>query len=340
MACAMRSTQGRAEVGHDTLLAVRNLNVEFATPRGRVHAVREVSLEVRRGECLAVVGESGSGKSQLFLGSFGLLAARGRAQGSVTFDGRELLGEDPAARREVLGTRLGLVFQDPMNSLTPHLTIGRQLAEVSLERRLLGANEAQQRSLKMLRAVRMPEPEARLRQYPHELSGGQRQRAAIAMALMTRPDLIIADEPTTALDVTVQAQVIEVLREARGRGLALVLITHDLGVVAEIADRIAVMYAGRIVEVAPVREFFAAPAHPYAAALLASVPRLDTPLGERLAGIEGQPPEPGEERPGCAFAPRCASVREACRRARPQLRDAGNRSVACHAPHAGAGFAP
>jgi len=157
---------------------------------------------------------------------------------------------------------------------------------------------------------------------------------------MTRPDLIIADEPTTALDVTVQAQVIEVLREARGRGLALVLITHDLGVVAEIADRIAVMYAGRIVEVARVREFFAAPAHPYAAALLASVPRLDTPLGERLAGIEGQPPEPGEELPGCAFAPRCASALETCGQARPQLRATGSRSVACHAPLAAAGFAP
>jgi len=336
----MRSTRGRAEVSHDTLLAVRNLSVEFATPRGVVRAVRDVSLEVRRGECLAVVGESGSGKSQLFLGSLGLLASRGRAHGSVTFDGRELLGPDPTALREALGTRLGVVFQDPMNSLTPHLTIGRQLAEVALDRGLLGAQEARTRCLEVLRAVRMPEPEARVRQYPHELSGGQRQRAAIAMALMTRPELIVADEPTTALDVTVQAQVIDVLREARGRGLALVLITHDLGVVAEIADRVAVMYAGRIVEQAPVREFFAAPAHPYAAALLASVPRLDTPPGERLAGIEGQPPEPGEERPGCAFAPRCAAALETCRQTRPQLRATGSRSVACHAPLAGAGFAP
>jgi oligopeptide/dipeptide ABC transporter ATP-binding protein len=184
----------------------------------------------------------------------------------------------------------------------------------------------------MLRAVRMPDPEERLRQYPHELSGGQRQRAAIAMALMTQPELLVADEPTTALDVTVQAQVIEVLREARDRGLALVLITHDLGVVAQIADRVAVMYAGRIVELAPVGQLFSAPAHPYAAALLASVPRLDAPLGERLDGIEGQPPRGGEELPGCAFADRCRSRVSACRERRPQLQEAGRGSVACHAP--------
>ena len=314
------------------LLEIRDLAVEFATPRGTVRAVRDVSLEVRRGECLAIVGESGSGKSQLFLGSFGLLAARGTARGAVLFDGADLLGTDPGPLRAARGTRLGLVFQDPMNALTPHLAIGRQLAEVVLDRGLLDGTAARERSLEVLRAVRMPEPEARLRQYPHELSGGQRQRAAIAMALMTRPDLLVADEPTTALDVTVQAQVIEVLREARDAGLALVLITHDLGVVAGIADRVAVMYAGRIVESAPVRELFAAAAHPYTAALLASVPRLDTPLTERLAGIDGQPPRPGEELPGCAFAPRCPLARELCRTSPPKLRSSGGRSIACHAP--------
>ena len=325
--------------GH-ALLEVRDLSVEFATPRGVVRAVRDVTLDVRRGECLAVVGESGSGKSQLFLACLGLLAARGRVRGSASFDGRPLLGTSDRGLREVLGTRLAMVFQDPMNSLTPHLTVGRQLAEVALDRGLLGEAAARARSLEVLRAVRMPEPEQRLRQYPHELSGGQRQRAAVAMALMTQPELLVADEPTTALDVTVQAQVIEVLREARDRGLALVLITHDLGVVAQIADRVAVMYAGRIVELAPVQRLFAAPAHPYTAALLASVPRLDAPLGARLEGIEGQPPRPGEDPPGCAFAPRCRSALARCREDRPQLRARGDGSVACHAPLAAAERAP
>jgi len=322
------------------LLEIRDLSVEFATPRGPIAAVREVSLEVRRGECLAIVGESGSGKSQLFLGSFGLLAAGGRAEGAVRFDGRDLLGPDTSPLRELRGTRVAMVFQDPMNALTPHLTIGQQLCEVVLDRGLLDAAEARARCLEALRSVRMPDPEARLRQYPHELSGGQRQRAAIAMALMTRPDLIVADEPTTALDVTVQAQVLDVLREARDLGLALVLITHDLGVVAGIADRVAVMYAGRIVESAPVRELFAAPAHPYTAALLASVPRLDAPLTGRLEAIEGQPPQPGEERHGCSFAPRCPSAVAQCRELRPALQVAGERSVACHAPRAHAGARP
>jgi oligopeptide transport system ATP-binding protein len=322
------------------LLEIRDLSVEFATPRGSVAAVRDVSLDVRRGECLAIVGESGSGKSQLFLGSFGLLAASGRVRGAVRFDGREVPGPGEAPLRDLLGTRVAMVFQDPMNALTPHLTIGRQLSEVVLERGLLDAAEARARCLEALRSVRMPDPEARLRQYPHELSGGQRQRAAIAMALMTRPDLIVADEPTTALDVTVQAQVLDVLREARDRGLALVLITHDLGVVAGIADRVAVMYAGRIVECAPVRELFAAPAHPYTAALLASVPRLDTPLTGRLEGIEGQPPQPGEEPQGCSFAPRCPSVVAQCRAARPALQAVGERSVACHVPLARSGALP
>jgi len=314
------------------LLEIQGLDVDFATPRGRLRAVRDVSLDVHRGECLAVVGESGSGKTQLFLGSLGLLSASGAATGQVRFDGQDLLGPDPAPLHDVRGTRVAVVFQDPMNALTPHLTIGRQLREVVLERGLLDAEAARARSLEVLRAVRMPEPEARLRQYPHELSGGQRQRAAIAMALMTRPDLIVADEPTTALDVTVQAQVLEVLREARDGGLALVLITHDLGVVAGIADRVAVMYAGRIVECAPVRDVFARPAHPYTAALLASVPRLDTPLAGRLDGIEGQPPRPGEELAGCAFAPRCPTAAQKCRTVRPELEAVGVRSVACHVP--------
>jgi oligopeptide/dipeptide ABC transporter ATP-binding protein len=314
------------------LLEIRDLCVDFAAPAGTVRAVRGVSLELRPGECLAVVGESGSGKSQLFLGGLGLLADGGAARGSLRFAGVELMGDDPGPRRSVLGTRLAFVFQDPMNALTPHLTIGRQLSEVVLERGLLDAAAARARSVEMLQAVRMPDPERRLRQYPHELSGGQRQRAAIAMALMTEPELLVADEPTTALDVTVQAQVLDVLRAARRRGLALVLITHDLGVVAGIADRVAVMYAGRLVEVAPVQALFASPAHPYTAALLASVPRLDTPVTGRLSGIEGQPPSPAEDAPGCSFAPRCPAVGEPCRRQRPTLRPLAAGLVACHAP--------
>jgi oligopeptide transport system ATP-binding protein len=322
------------------LLAIRNLSVQFDTTRGRVMAVRDVSVEVLPGECLAIVGESGSGKSQLFLACLGLLAARGSATGSAVFDGRELIGAEATTLDAVRGTRLAMVFQDPMNSLTPHLTLARQLEEVVLDRGLLGPQEARARSVETLRAVRMPEPESRLRQYPHELSGGQRQRAAIAMALMTRPELLVADEPTTALDVTVQAQVLDVLREARSRGLALVLITHDLGVVAGIADRVAVMYAGRIVESAPVHELFAAPAHPYTAALLESVPRLDTPATGRLAGIGGQPPRPGEEVAGCAFAPRCPHVLERCAAMPPVLETHGSRSVACHWPGAAQGLRP
>jgi len=320
------------------LLDVRDLEVEFATPRGVVRAVRGVSLQVAPGECLAVVGESGSGKSQLFLGCFGLLAARGAARGSVRFAGQELLGVQAAPDRSVLGTRVAFVFQDPMNALTPHLTLGQQLAEVVVDRGLLDEKRARARSLDVLQAVRMPEPEQRLRQYPHQLSGGQRQRAAIAMALMTRPDLLVADEPTTALDVTVQAQVLSVLREAREAGLAMVLITHDLGVVAGIADRVVVMYAGRVVESAPVRELFAAPAHPYTAGLLASVPRLDVPRASRLPAIEGQPPRPQEEMSGCDFAPRCARAVDACR-IRPELLTHGERAVACHAPLAALGQA-
>jgi peptide/nickel transport system ATP-binding protein len=268
-----------------------------------------------------------------------LLAARGAAQGSARFDGRELIGANATTLDAVRGTHLGMVFQDPMNALTPHLTVGRQLEEVVLDRGLLGPDEARARSLEVLRAVHLPEPEARLRQYPHELSGGQRQRVAIAMALMTRPDLLIADEPTTALDVTVQAQVLDVLREARSRGLSLVLITHDLGVVAGIADRVAVMYAGRIVESAPVHELFSAPAHPYTAALLASVPRLDTPATQRLSGIGGQPPRPGEAEAGCAFAPRCPRAVDPCRSVPPVLHSSRGRSVACHVPGAAEGLA-
>jgi len=225
-----------------------------------------------------------------------------------------------------------MVFQDPMSTLTPHLRIGRQLTELLTDRGLLGAAEARQRAIAALGSVGIPDPESRLDQYPHELSGGQRQRVAIAMALIAGPQLLIADEPTTALDVTVQAQVLGVLHGARKEGLSIVMITHDLGVVAGIADRVAVMYAGRVVETADAAALFEAPAHPYTAALLASVPRLTGTQPERLVNIEGQPPKPYETTAGCLFAPRCPSARDLCRATEPALHAGGNRSVACHAP--------
>jgi oligopeptide transport system ATP-binding protein len=314
------------------LLDIRDLGVEFDTADGTVQAVSGVSLEMKAGECVAIVGESGSGKSQLFLACLGLLAANGRAVGSARLKGEELVGRTEQELTALRGTRVAMVFQDPMNTLTPHLRIGRQLTELLTDRGLLGAPEARQRAVAALRSVGIPDPESRLDQYPHELSGGQRQRVAIAMALMGGPELLIADEPTTALDVTVQAQVLGVLHSARETGLAIVMITHDLGVVAGIADRVAVMYAGRIVEAAAAATLFEAPAHPYTAALLASVPRLTGAQPERLASIDGQPPRPYEAVPGCRYAPRCPSARELCGVTEPVLQPVGERSVACHAP--------
>jgi oligopeptide/dipeptide ABC transporter ATP-binding protein len=319
-------------VSTEPLLAIHDLGVDFDTAEGPVRAVTDVSLDVMPGECLAVVGESGSGKSQLFLACLGLLAANGRASGSARLQGEELVGRTERELTAVRGARVAMVFQDPMNTLTPHLTIGRQLTEVLTDRGLMDDASARQKAVVALRSVGIPEPEARLTQYPHELSGGQRQRVAIAMALMGDPVLLVADEPTTALDVTVQAQVLRVLGKARQQGLAIVMITHDLGVVAGVADRVAVMYAGRVVENAPVEALFEGPAHPYTAALLGSVPRLTGPATGRLAGIEGQPPRPHDQPSGCRFAPRCPSAREICHSLEPTLAGAGLRRVACHAP--------
>ena len=315
------------------LLELRDLGVAFATPQGTVRAVAGVSLSVAAGECLAIVGESGSGKTQLFLACLGLLAENGSAAGSARYLGTELIGATETELNQVRGVGMSLVAQDPMNSLTPHLRIERLLTEGVLDRGLMSLTEARQRALEALRTAGISEPEARLRQYPHELSGGMRQRVAIAVALMTAPKLLVADEPTTALDVTVQARVLDVLRSLRETGLAIILITHDLGVVAGIADRVAVMYAGELVEIAAAADLFAAPAHPYTAGLLASVPRLSDPAALRLAAIDGQPPRPGEIIAGCPFAPRCASASEVCGEVAPRLRPiAGGREVACHAP--------
>jgi oligopeptide transport system ATP-binding protein len=329
-----------ARSGEAPLLQVGNLEVDFATGDGRrVRAVDGVSLSVAAGECLAVVGESGSGKTQVLNACLGLLAANGRARGSVLFRGAELLGAPESRLQSVRGLGIGLISQDPMSALTPHLRIGTLLTEALLDRGLATAAEARQRALEALREVGLADPEARLRQYPHELSGGMRQRVALAVALMCRPPLLFADEPTTALDVSVQARILELLAAVRERGVGVLLITHDLGVVAGLADRVAVMYAGRVVEVAPVERLFARPAHPYTAALLAAVPRLLGGDGHRrLASIPGQPPRPGEQGPGCAYAPRCTYADDACRKACPPLAAArgddlrGGAGVACHRP--------
>ena len=328
----MRWTRGSGEVMREPLLALDELSVDFDTEQGAVHAVRSVTLDVRAGECLAVVGESGSGKSQMFLSSLGLLAANGRARGSARLQGEELIGSTERRLATLRGARVGFVSQDPMNALTPHLRIGEQLTEFVLDRGQAKGAEARRRAIDLLGAVGIADPEGCCRQYPHELSGGQRQRVAIAMALMPGPALLVADEPTTALDVTVQAQVLDVLRGLRGQGLTIVLVSHDLGVVAGLADRVAVMYAGAIVELAPAEELFSAPRHPYTAALLRSVPRLSDGSGAALAHIEGQPPRPHERLQGCPFEPRCGYARDLCRESEPRLEWSVDRASACHAP--------
>jgi oligopeptide transport system ATP-binding protein len=297
-----------------------------------VQAVAGVSLEVRPGECVAVVGESGSGKTQLLLACLGLLAANGRPRGSVRFDGQELLGAPEHALNRVRGTGIALLSQDPMGALTPHLRIETQLVEGLRDRGLASRDEARARALQALHDVGIADPAARLRQYPHELSGGMRQRVALAVALMCQPRLLFADEPTTALDVSVQARILELLARARDRGLGILIITHDLGVVAGLADRVAVMYAGRLVESAGTVRLFSAPAHPYTAALLAAVPRLHGQPTGRLPAIAGYPPRPGEAGAGCAFAPRCPRAMDECRQARPALQvdPATGAAVACH----------
>ncbi|MBS1199496.1 MAG: ATP-binding cassette protein [Proteobacteria bacterium] len=319
------------------LFEVRDLAVSFATPAGEVDAVAGIDLEVAEGECLALVGESGSGKSQALLACLGLLAANGRARGEVRFDGRSVLGLPERELGRLRGAGIGYVFQDAPGSLTPHLRIGDQLSEALRCHHDVDDATARAEARRMLERVQVPDAAARLRQYPHELSGGTRQRAAIAAALMPRPRLLIADEPTTALDVTVQAQVIALFRELRRElGMALVVVTHDLGVVAGLAERVAVMYSGRIVEEGATTGVLSRPAHPYTSGLLAALPRLDDPTGVPMRTIPGTPPAPGERPRGCAFAPRCDRVHDRCRNVVPALAAAAHGRVACHRPLAGA----
>jgi peptide/nickel transport system ATP-binding protein len=317
----------------DPVLAIRDLCVTFVGSGRPVPAVRGVSLEVHANEVLGIVGESGSGKSVASLAVAGLLPETARVTGSIRLDGQEVIGADPERLRLMRGRDVGIVFQDPTTTLNPVMPVGRQIVEGPLEQGRLERGRARARAVELLREVEIADPDIRVGQYPHQFSGGMRQRAVIAMAMAGRPKLIIADEPTTALDVTVQAQVLALLaRRQAETGAAAILITHDLGVVAGVARRIAVMYGGRIVETGAVADIFARPRHPYTIALLKSAPRIDD-RGERLDPIPGQPPSPTDLPPGCPFHPRCAlrNGRAVCAEEEPPLRPVGpGQQAACH----------
>ena len=314
------------------LLDVHNLTTRFHTHDGEVCAVNDVSFSIAPGECLGVVGESGSGKTQVFLSLMGLLAKNGHAEGSAFFEGTQIIGLETRKLNRLRGVEFSMIFQDPMTSLNPYLRISKQMNEVLMEHVGIGEQVAAQKSIELLELVGIPEAAKRFRMYPHQFSGGMRQRVMIAMALLCQPKLLIADEPTTALDVTVQAQILELIaRLGRELNMATVLITHDLGVIAGLADRVVVMYGGRIVEEASVMELFSDPHHPYTRGLLHSMPRLDGSGDDELYTIPGQPPDLQALPEGCSFAPRCRHAFERCRREVPQLlSDNGTRRKACH----------
>ncbi|WP_433216626.1 ABC transporter ATP-binding protein [Microtetraspora malaysiensis] len=315
------------------LLEVHDLQVEFGGDDGPVPVLRGVSWHVDRGETLAILGESGSGKSMTAQVIMGILEAPPAriGGGSVRWNGRDLLGLPETARREVRGQGIGMVFQDSLSALNPVLRVGPQIGETLRTRLGLSRGEARDRTVELMRQVRIPDAEQRYRQYPHQFSGGMRQRAVIAMALALSPDVLIADEPTTALDATVQVQILRLLKTLQGEsGMGLVLITHDFGAAASIADRVAVMYAGRVVETGMVRDIFRRPAHPYTKALLDAVPRADRRAGQ-LAALPGQPPVLGKETSGCPFRFRCPLAETVCEEREPVLSEhAQGRWSACH----------
>ena len=318
------------------LLEVQDLRTLFSTDEGDFFAVDGVSFTVEAGKTLGVVGESGCGKSVTSLSIMGLVPSPpGRiAGGSIRFEGQELIGAPAQTMQDLRGNGMAMIFQEPMSSLNPVFTIGEQIVEGLLRHRPISRAQATERAIEVLRKVRMPAPEQRFHEHPHKLSGGMRQRAMIAMALACEPRLLIADEPTTALDVTIQAQILDLLRTLqRETGTAVILITHDLGVVAEVADDVVVMYAGRVVEQAPVATLFEAPQHPYTVGLLGSIPRLDAQRS-RLASIEGQVPSPLRRSSGCSFAERCPFADARCRAEAPGLREVGarHRSACWKAP--------
>ena len=328
----------------ETLLSVREMTVDFRLPGGEMRAVDRVSFDIAPGEVLGIVGESGSGKSQILFSLMGLLAANGRAGGKAVFQGQDLLSFGSKALDKLRGKNLSMIFQDPMTSLNPYMRVGDQLAEGLLVHKGLSRAEAWKVAVAMLDRVRIPDAANRARRYPHEFSGGMRQRVMIAMALLVRPALLLADEPTTALDVTIQAQVLDLMAEMRREiGTAILLVTHDLGVVARLCDRVLVLYGGRVMEEGTAEALFEAPSHPYTKGLLAATPRLSDALSRRLGTIPGTPRSGGAMLPGCPFAPRCEVKLALCETVQPALvapkdeylGQIEGRRVACHLVGAG-----
>ena len=317
------------------LLEVRHLRVEFPTRRGTLLALDDVSFEIAPGEVLGVVGESGAGKSLTGASIIGLLEPPGRiAGGEIVLEGQRIDHLPYEQMRTIRGRRIGAIFQDPLTSLNPLYTIGRQLTETILTHLPVSAEEARQRAIRLLQETGIPAAEQRIDQYPHQFSGGMRQRVVIALALAAEPRLIVADEPTTALDVSIQAQIIALLKRlCKEHGAAVMLVTHDMGVIAETCDRVAVMYAGRIVEMGPVHDVIHAPAHPYTAGLMGSIPSMEQDR-ERLLQIDGAMPRLNAIPTGCAFNPRCPQAQDRCRTERPDLADAGATRAACWYPAA------
>ena len=309
-----------------SLFEIENLEITFDTARGPLKAVRGVSIAINKGESIGIVGESGSGKTVMSRASMGLLRGRRvKRTGSVKLEGQELLTLSNEEIRGLWGTKMAMIFQDPMTALNPVRRVGSQFNESLVKRLGMSKEDANKRTLELLALVRMPEPEKVISKFPHQLSGGMRQRVMIAMAIACNPSLLFADEPTTALDVTVQAQVLELLADLREKlDMSMVIVTHDLGVVAGYTDRIAVMYGGEIVELATTPDLFANTKMPYTQALMESIPRLDRKVGDRLPAIGGTPPDPTLERTSCGFADRCKFATDKCRTQHPDLVDAGN----------------
>jgi peptide/nickel transport system ATP-binding protein len=317
----------------ETLLAVSGLTTDFVMKKGTVHAVIDVSFTVRAGEVLAIVGESGSGKSVTSLSVMGLLQPPGRVvRGEILYKGQDLLALSKTEMRDIRGNHISMIFQEPMTSLNPVFTVENQLTESIRTHMQIDQKAARERAIDMLHLVGIPSPEKRIRDYPHQMSGGMRQRVMIAMALSCDPDLLIADEPTTALDVTIQAQILALLGDLREKiGMAVLLITHDLAVVAETADRVVVMYAGQVVEEATAQQLFERPMHPYTLGLLESIPTMDedTDYAEPLYMIPGMVPNPLNMPKGCAFCARCERRMDRCKREIPELYDAEGRRLRC-----------